>query len=102
MYIKNLVWPSKLAVFYPLPDDTKILPAAGAAILFALISFWTLRNGRRKPYALMGWLWYVGTLVPVIGLVQVGSQSMADRYAYLPIIGLFIAVVWTAEEMARE
>ena len=101
MYIKNVVWPSKLAVFYPLPEKVNGLQVTGAVILFALISFWVLKNARRKPYALVGWLWYVGSLVPVIGLVQVGSQAMADRYAYLPIIGLFIGMIWTTEEMAR-
>src|SRR5205823_6385135 len=59
-----------------------------------LISVLAVREARRRPYLLVGWLWYLGTLVPVIGLVQVGEQAMADRYTYVPLIGIFVALAW--------
>ncbi len=101
MYIKNVVWPSKLAVFYPLPEQINGLHVAGAVMLFSVITFGGVKNAHRCPYRLVGWLWFVGTLVPVIGLVQVGSQAMADRYMYLPIIGLLTAMVWTTDAVIQ-
>jgi len=94
IYIAKLAVPIDLAVFYPHPGSrpgAAVVAAAGLLTLFSIIC-WRSRN--RKPYLIVGWLWFVVTLVPVIGLVQVGSQAMADRYSYLPSIGLFIAVVW--------
>jgi len=96
VYIKNMVWPLNLAIFYPLPEEISVWQVLSATCFLAAITFWVLKNAKRKPYALVGWLWYVGTLIPVIGLVQAGSQALADRYAYLPIIGLLIGIVWTA------
>jgi tetratricopeptide (TPR) repeat protein len=95
------VWPSGLAVFYPHPGGG--LPAwqvAGSAALLALLSALGLRWARTRPYLAVGWLWYLGTLVPVIGLVQVGLQAHADRYMYLPLVGLAIAVAWGAADLA--
>jgi tetratricopeptide (TPR) repeat protein len=99
-YLGKALWPSQLAIFYPHPGDA--LPrhqiALAAAFLIgatALVTAWA----RRRPYLLVGWFWYLGTLVPVIGLVQVGSQAMADRYMYLPLIGLSIAVAWGIPEL---
>jgi Flp pilus assembly protein TadD len=100
-YIGRTFWPAKLAVIYPF-SPISIGLAAGAGIVLLVISISFLLAAKQKPYLLMGWLWYLGTLVPVIGLVQVGDQSSADRYTYIPIIGLFIIFVWgAAETMAR-
>jgi tetratricopeptide (TPR) repeat protein len=96
-YLGKAFWPTRLAVFYPHPGAE--LPAAEVALATALllaVSLGVWQQRRRRPYLAVGWLWYVGTLVPVIGLVQVGSQAMADRYTYLPLIGVGIAVTWGA------
>ena len=95
-YMGKMIWPQDLAVFYPHPGNT--LPfwqVVGAGLLLSLMSVWAFRARHRHPYLLVGWLWYLGTLVPVIGLVQVGKQSMADRFTYIPLIGLFIIIAWT-------
>jgi protein O-mannosyl-transferase len=97
-YLGQTIWPSGLAVFYPYPVDPW---AAGAILAFALLLGLTAGAvvlARRAPYLPVGWLWYLGMLVPVIGLVQVGSQSRADRYTYLPSIGLFLLVTWGVAE----
>ncbi len=94
-YIVKTVWPSRLAILYPFAQAGEPLwKVAGSALLLAGISLAAVREARRHPYLLVGWLWYLGTLVPVIGLVQVGFQSMADRYTYIPLIGLFISLCW--------
>ena len=94
-YLGKTLWPSKLAVFYPnfqvSFDDWQVV-AAGLLLIAITAGVWLLR--RRQPWLLVGWFWFAGMLVPVIGLVQVGKQSMADRYTYLPHIGLFVALVW--------
>jgi tetratricopeptide (TPR) repeat protein len=100
-YLWKFVYPVPLAVFYPHPGDA--LPPwriAGACLVLGLISAVALVWRRRHPYLLVGWLWYLGMLVPVIGVVQVGSQAMADRYSYLTQIGLYIAVAWGAMHLA--
>jgi protein O-mannosyl-transferase len=94
LYLVKMIWPVNLAVLYPLPPTLTIAQGMIAAAILALISFLVIRSAKRHPYFLVGWLWYLGTLVPVIGLVQVGSQSMADRYTYLPLIGIFIMLAW--------
>ncbi len=97
-YVCKLVWPTDLAVIYPFGS----LPAAelgAAALLLLAVTLLTWWQRSRRPYLAMGWAWYLGTLVPVIGLVQVGNQSMADRYTYLPAIGLFIIVAWGGTEL---
>jgi tetratricopeptide (TPR) repeat protein len=101
-YLGKAFWPTRLANYYPHPGS--LLPAwevvASAAVLLALTAlFWHWRSHR---YLIVGWLWFLGTLVPVIGVVQVGAAAMADRYAYLPFIGLFIGVVWGVAEIAQE
>jgi protein O-mannosyl-transferase len=93
-YLAKTVWPADLAVFYPLPDHWPLAAVIGSALLVVGISALAVRFHRRYPYLLVGWLWFLGTLVPTIGLVQVGSQSMADRYTYLPSIGVFVIVGW--------
>jgi protein O-mannosyl-transferase len=101
-YIGKALWPSHLAVLYPVPRSS--LPAwqpVLALLILVAISAAVLR-GRQRRYLLMGWLWFLGTLVPMIGLVQVGWQAMADRYAYLSFIGLFIMVCWGLADWARQ
>ena len=101
-YIIEMVWPARLAMFYPMPASIPAWKIGGAAVLLALVSAMAIRLARRRPYVAVGWLWYLGTLVPVIGLVQVGLQAHADRYTYIPLIGLFIIVAWgTADLLAR-
>jgi tetratricopeptide (TPR) repeat protein len=93
LYIKKLFWPIDLAVFYPL-TYIPIWQVSIAAVLLMVVTFIACRYFRDYPYLPVGWFWYLGTLVPVIGIVQVGSQSMADRYAYVPFIGLFLIISW--------
>jgi len=93
-YLRMAIWPTDLAILYPLP---RRLPLAQPLAAFGLLSTLTvglLGFGRRRRYLAVGWLWFLGTLVPVIGIVQNGPQAMADRYAYVPFIGLYIIVVW--------
>ena len=89
-YIGKMIWPHHLAVFYPYSGMLPAWQVAGAGLLLVWACVLVIRYARSRPYLLVGWLWYLGTLVPVIGLVQVGSQAMADRYTYVPLIGLFI------------
>jgi Flp pilus assembly protein TadD len=100
MYILKLVWPLKLSVLYPHPMNT-LTPGrvAGAAIFLvaATVLAWTGR--KRTPYVLIGWLWFLGALVPMIGIIQVGGQGMADRYAYLPAIGIITLAVWGCADL---
>ncbi len=99
-YLGKYVWPERLAVFYPHPAGAlSAWQVVGAAALLIVVSAAVAMWARRRPYLAVGWLWYLGTLVPVIGLVQVGSQGMADRYTYLPLIGITIAVVWGVAEL---
>jgi tetratricopeptide (TPR) repeat protein len=99
-YLVKMFWPSDLAVPYPLPPSYPLLGILGAGLLAVAVSlaFWTCRH--RRPYLLMGWFWYCGMLVPVIGLVQVGAQAMADRYTYLPSLGILILATWGLAELA--
>jgi len=98
-YLFTTFWPVDLAVLYPYPASIPIWRAASAATLLVIVTAWAFRSLRTRPYALVGWLWFLGTLVPVIGIVQVGSQPYADRYMYLPAIGLFIIVAWEAARL---
>jgi len=100
-YMGKMFWPAPLAVFYPHPLATLPLwQVAGALLLLIGVTIlcWVLR---RKPYLTVGWFWYLGTLVPVIGLVQVGVQAMADRYTYIPLIGLFIMMAWGVPDLLK-
>jgi tetratricopeptide (TPR) repeat protein len=93
-YLWKAVWPLNLAIMYPHPMQKLAIPVALAeAALLVGVSLWVCRQWRR-PYLAVGWFWYVGTLVPVIGLVQLGAQAMADRYTYIPLVGIFVACVW--------
>jgi tetratricopeptide (TPR) repeat protein len=96
-YVKYMVymfWPHHLAVIYPLPPTLTVVEGLMAGLFMIGISYLVYRLARPHTYFLVGWLWYLGTLVPVIGLVQVGKQAMADRYTYIPLTGLFIMVAW--------
>ena len=94
-YMWKTLWPAKLAVFYPMfPLDWTSFEAIGAVLVLLAATAGTVAVAKQRPYLVVGWLWFLGTLVPVIGVVQVGRQAMADRYTYLPHIGLFLMVVW--------
>lgn len=98
-YIGKMIWPAKLAAIYPYRIDLPVVATLAALAVLAGVSLLAVREAGRRPWLLTGWLWFLGTLVPVIGLVQVGQQSMADRYTYVPLVGLFIVVVWLAAEL---
>ncbi|HVP81230.1 MAG TPA: tetratricopeptide repeat protein, partial [Thermodesulfobacteriota bacterium] len=99
-YIGNMLWPHHLAVIYPLPPTLSWVQAAVSGLILLGITLVVCRRARMNPFLLMGWLWYLGTLVPVIGFVQVGRQSLADRYTYIPLIGLFIMISWAIPALA--
>ena len=99
LYIKKLFWPNDLAVFYPI-FHIPFWQSLVAGLFLLGVTFFCCRNFRKYPYLPVGWFWYLGTLVPVIGIVQVGNQAMADRYAYIPFIGLFIIIAWSAEQVS--
>ena len=101
-YIGKLIWPSHLAVYYPFPEQIPLWQPLTAFVLLLIVSVYTFGNLKQKPYLAVGWLWYVGTLIPVIGIVQVGWwPEMADRWAYVPTIGLFIMLAWGMAEIAN-
>ena len=107
LYLWKTIWPLNLAIFYPHPSlipgegfSKLIGPAIASGLLLASITLLALRQRSHRPYLLVGWLWYLGMLVPVIGLVQVGSQALADRYAYLPLVGIYIAIAWLLRDWA--
>jgi tetratricopeptide (TPR) repeat protein len=97
-YLGKALWPRHLAVFYSHPERWLVWQTVGAAILLAVLTALALWCLRRRPYLAVGWFWFLGMLVPVLGLVQVGMQSMADRYTYLPLVGIFIILAWAAAE----
>ena len=100
-YLFKTFWPTRLAIIYPLPEKHTWTVALAAAALLVLLTVIAWRLHRRKPWLLMGWLWFLGTLVPVIGLVQVGLQAIADRYTYVPLLGIFLAVTVECSEWLR-
>src|SRR6266446_814371 len=100
-YVRQTFWPARLAVFYPHPNNPlPIWQVTLATALLLLISAMAILLRKKRPYVFTGWFWYVGMLVPVIGIVQIGEQGHADRYTYLPHIGLFLLIVWTAADLA--
>jgi tetratricopeptide (TPR) repeat protein len=100
-YLWEAVWPIRLAVYYPHPGSTLAAWRVAASALFLVaVSFLVWRQRLTRRYLVTGWLWYLGIMVPVIGLVQVGDQARADRYAYIPLIGIFVIVVWGASDWA--
>ena len=99
-YIVQMIWPSRLAVLYPHPaSGLSMVTVAVSVVLLVIVSICFIYLGRRHKFLTVGWLWYIGTLVPVIGLVQVGIQAMADRYTYIPLTGLFIIIAWGFGEL---
>ena len=100
-YVRQTFWPARLAVFYPHPNNAlSIWQVTLATTLLLAISAMVILLRRKRPYLLAGWFWYVGMLAPVIGIVQIGEQGHADRYTYLPHIGLFLLIVWTAADFS--
>jgi hypothetical protein len=100
-YICKMIYPHRLALLYPLPQTISIWKTAASAAFIAVVTAWCICNIRKKPWLAVGWFWYLGMLVPVIGFIQVGVQSMADRYTYIPLTGLFIMVAWEVPELTR-
>lgn len=99
-YIGKGIWPARLAVFYPHPEGSlAVWKVFAAALLLIAITSATWFYRERRRYLLMGWLWYLVAMIPMVGIVQVGRQAMADRYAYLPFVGLFIIAVWGCSEL---
>ena len=105
LYLRDAVWPAGLACFYPHPATLgrhpSVLGAIASAALVALMSVLVVMARRKRPWLLFGWAWYLIALGPVAGFVQVGSQARADRYAYVPMVGIFVAVVWEAAAFLR-
>jgi protein O-mannosyl-transferase len=101
IYIAKTLWPARLAVFYPYPRGFPLWQIVLSALLLVGISMIVLRERPSRPYLAVGWLWYLGTLVPVIGLIQVGAQARADRYMYLPMVGLSIMLAWGMREVLK-
>jgi tetratricopeptide (TPR) repeat protein len=100
-YLAKLFWPAHLAAFYPFPASLPIAEVVLAGLCLGAISALVWLKRQWHPYLPVGWFWFLGTLMPVIGLVQVGGQAMADRYSYIPSVGVFILVVWGAGELSR-
>lgn len=100
VYLRQMFWPAGLVPFYPHPENSlTTTQTLGAVVSLLVVSITAVMQRRQRPYLLVGWLWYLGMLIPVIGLVQVGWQGHADRYTYLPGIGISVAVVWGAAEL---
>ncbi|MCI0746899.1 MAG: tetratricopeptide repeat protein, partial [Verrucomicrobia subdivision 3 bacterium] len=99
-YLGKTILPEGLAPFYPHPGAWPSWQVAGSVVLLVGVTVFAIAIARKAPYVTVGWLWFVGTLVPVIGIVQVGDQAYADRYTYVPLIGLSIAVVWAVGDLA--
>ena len=103
IYIGKMIWPRHLAVFYPFPDTVQLWEAAGAFLLLSGVSFLVVRSLKKRPYLGVGWFWYLGTLLPVIGLVQQGLwPAVADRFVYVPLIGLFVMIAWGISDLTAE
>jgi len=100
LYVWNTIWPFKLAAFYPLPTTAQWLPVIASGLPLAALTFAVLRVWKSRPYLAVGWFWFLGTLVPVIGFVRFGAQARADRYMYLPMVGLLVAGVWGLAALA--
>lgn len=102
-YLWQMVWPSKLAIFYPFRDRAILsVPVIASLVFLCTVTALVLWQINRRPYMAVGWFWYLGTLVPVVGLVHVGDIAHADRYTYVPLLGIFIALVWGTSEVAEK
>ncbi len=104
LHLRHFLWPADLAVFYPYPGSRPAVVVISAVVMLVFLTVLFFRLRRRKPSLWIGWLWFLGSLVPMIGLVQAGSASMADRYAYLPYLGLYFGVgsPWISGDDFRE
>lgn len=102
LYLHKMVIPWHLSVLYQFNDDLPLWQSLGAVILLTAVSALIWQQRRQRPYLIVGWLWYLLTLVPVIGIVKVGSQGMADRYTYIPLIGMFVLLVWLSADSLRQ
>ncbi|MSU59275.1 MAG: tetratricopeptide repeat protein [Pedosphaera sp.] len=100
LYLGKSFWPAKLAAFYPMPEHHATGAVALTTVLLIGVTAWTIWIASRAPHRVVGWLWFAIMLLPVIGLVQVGMQQMADRYTYLPLIGIFVLIAWEAAALA--
>ena len=100
IYLWQAVWPTGLCAYYPMKQHGVVCATAAAALLVA-ITFLCIANRKNSPWLPVGWLWYIGTLIPVIGIVQVGEQAMADRYTYIPLVGIFVIVAWGFPQLTK-
>jgi len=98
-YMQQTIWPSNLAVHYPFPSSFSAIAVTGCALLLLIITLTAVVCARSQPYVTFGWIWYVISLLPVIGLVQIAGHAHADRYAYVPTIGLYLMIAWTAARL---
>jgi hypothetical protein len=98
-YLGKTIWPDRLAIFYPYPASIPVWATAGAVAMLVVISIAAFWLARRRPYVAIGWVWYLGTLLPVIGLIQVGGQALADRYTYVPLVGIFVIIAWGVPDL---
>jgi tetratricopeptide (TPR) repeat protein len=101
LYIVKMVWPMDLAVLYPHPGSWPTWQVLVSGVLFIFFTLLAFRVRKTHPYGMVGWFWYAGTLVPVIGIIQVGPQSLADRFTYVPLIGLYIIIAWGLPEIIK-
>ena len=100
LYLIKFVWPTGLAAFYPYPESRPLWQVAGAALILAAITVLCLSQARRRPYLMVGWFWYLGTFALVVGIVRIGDFSRADRYTYLPLLGVYFMIVWGLADLA--
>jgi len=101
-YIGKMIWPINLAIFYPHPLGVILWQVLGSVLLLVAVTLAVIRRAKKSPYLATGWLWYLGTLVPVVGIVQAGPQAMADRYTYIPLTGLFLMVAWGVPDLLKQ
>ena len=101
-YLGKLFYPLNLSAFYPYPKSWPLGLVLAALLFLIIITVYSVANYRRRPYLIIGWFWFLITLIPTLGLVQVGVQSMADRYSYVPSIGVFILLIWSGDELTRK
>jgi protein O-mannosyl-transferase len=99
-YMEKMVWPARLAVYYPHPvENVSVLYAVVSAVVLSIVTILVIRFAKNHRYLITGWFWYLGTLIPVIGIIQVGNHAMADRYTYITLTGLFIIIAWGLPEL---
>jgi tetratricopeptide (TPR) repeat protein len=101
-YIGKMFWPNDLCIIYPYPDVLSTWHILGSILVLAILTGLAMRFARRFPYLPVGWFWYIGTLIPVIGLIQSGTQAMADRYTYIPLVGLFMVIAWGITDLTKK